>query len=72
MLEAMREKYRGINKSLQWATVEDLRIHRIHLFITQEEVNKYSEQKIVYSSFSLNNPSSRANGHVRLTFCHFS
>jgi hypothetical protein len=30
--------YRGVNKSLRWSAVEDLRIHRIHLFITQEEV----------------------------------
>jgi hypothetical protein len=35
--------YRGITKSLRWEAVEDLRIHRIHLFMTQEEVNKSSK-----------------------------
>jgi hypothetical protein len=29
----------GINKPLLWAA-EDLRIHRVHLFITQEEMNR--------------------------------
>jgi hypothetical protein len=32
--------YREVNKSFQWAAVEDLRIHSIHLFITQEEMDK--------------------------------
>jgi hypothetical protein len=64
-------KYRGINKSLRWAAVEDLRIHHIPLFITQEQVNKSSKCKIVYSSLSFNNLSSCADGHVHLTFCHF-
>jgi hypothetical protein len=56
---------------LRWAAVEDLRIHRIHPLITQEEVNEQAKYKIVYSSLSLNNRSSCANGHVRATFCHF-
>jgi hypothetical protein len=30
----------GINNSLRWAAIEDLRIRRIHVCITQEEVNK--------------------------------
>jgi hypothetical protein len=63
--------YGGINKSLPWTAVEDLGIHRIHLFITQKEVNKYCKYKIVFSSLSLNNSSSCADGHVRLIFCHF-
>jgi hypothetical protein len=62
---------KGINKSLRWAGVEDLRIHRIHLFITQKETNKSSKYQIVDSSLSLNNRSSCADGHVRLTYCHF-
>jgi hypothetical protein len=33
-------KYRGIKKFLRWAAVEDLRIHRIHHFIIEEEMNK--------------------------------
>jgi hypothetical protein len=67
----MRFIDRGNNKSLRWAAVEDLRIHRIHIFVTQEEVNKSSKYKIVYSSLSLNNCSSCVDGHLRLTFCHF-
>jgi hypothetical protein len=31
---------RGINKSLWVAAVEDLRIHHIHRFVSQEAVNK--------------------------------
>jgi hypothetical protein len=38
--EALRLCYRGIHKFLRWAGVEDLRIHSIHSFITQEEMNK--------------------------------
>jgi hypothetical protein len=59
-------QYRGIDKSLRSAAVEDLSSHRIHLFITQEKVNKYPKYKIVGSSLSLNNRSSCADGHVRL------
>jgi hypothetical protein len=65
------KQYQGINKSLRWAAVEDLRIHRKHLLITQEEVNKQSKSKVAHLSLSLNNRSSCANGHVRLTFCSF-
>jgi hypothetical protein len=46
-------EYRGITKSLRWEAVEDLRIHRIHLSITQEEVNKSFKYKIVSSSLCL-------------------
>jgi hypothetical protein len=56
---------------LRWAAVEDLRIHCIHSFVTQEAMNKLFKYKIVYSSLSLNNHSPYADGHVRLTFCHF-
>jgi hypothetical protein len=43
---------RGINKSFRWAAIEDLRVHRIHLFVNQEEMNKESDSKIVYSSLA--------------------
>jgi hypothetical protein len=33
-------QYRGINKSLRWTALEDLRIHRINLFISQKEMNR--------------------------------
>jgi hypothetical protein len=55
---------------LRWAAVEDLRIHPINLCITQEEVNKYSKYKIVDSSLSLNNRSSRADRHAHFIFCY--
>jgi hypothetical protein len=63
--------YRGINKSLQWAALEDLTIHRIHLCITQEEMDKESKSKYIYLSLSLNSRSSCADGHVRLPFVTF-
>jgi hypothetical protein len=66
-----KARYRGMNKPLRWVIIEDLRIHRVHLFITQEEMNKQPKYTIVYSSLSLNNRSSCTGGHVRLTFCHF-
>jgi hypothetical protein len=31
-------RYREINKSLRWAALENLRIHWIHVCITQEEI----------------------------------
>jgi hypothetical protein len=55
--------------SLRWAAVEDLRIYRIRLCITQEEMNKDSKYKVVYSSVSLDNRSPCADGHARLIFC---
>jgi hypothetical protein len=63
-----RVRYNRINESLQLAAVQNLRVHRIHLFIAQEELNKSSKYQIVYSSLSLNNRSSCADGHVCLTF----
>jgi hypothetical protein len=66
---ALYNGYMGINKSLWWPAVEDLRIH--HRSVAQKEMNKESEYKIIYSSLSLNNHSSCADGHVYLTVCHF-
>jgi hypothetical protein len=61
---------KGIYKSLQWAAIEDLRIHRIHLFIIREEMAKSSKYKIVAWFLLFNNRSSYADGHVHLAFCH--
>jgi hypothetical protein len=70
-LSSENSVYRGIHQSLPWAAAEDLRIHRIHIFITQEEMNKLSKYKLIYSSLSLNNRSPCADGHGCLIFCHF-
>jgi hypothetical protein len=64
-------EYRGINKPLRRAAVEDLRVHRILLFITSEEMNKQSKYTIVYASLWLNNRSSCADAHVRFIICRF-
>jgi hypothetical protein len=60
----MLASYRGINKLLREAAVEDLKIYRNHLFINQEEVNTWLKYRILDSSLLFNDRSSCANGHV--------
>jgi hypothetical protein len=57
---------------LRWAVVDELGICLVHLFITQEGMNKDSQYKIVYLSPALKDRSSGADRHVPLTFCEFS